>query len=730
MLQTARWITGSPLRDIVLYALVWIWLSQLLVPISKATNFQSIGFILIFLLLLFTIDLLLGKWILRFLLKLAMFVGFMYFYHYSELYSVYNVIDWVPHWFRDLDASLGALQAGKYGAVLMAGKTTATLLGLWLLQALIRLSMRVRAWMFVFLLLGMIGLGVIDTFYVREIEGHLVLFLLLGLVILAFRQLPAVERLARMPRHLKGWPGHWLVWTLILSLIVTGVGLVVPKAEEPAWPDPVAFLKGIKDGGKLVQKIGYGNNDDQLGGPFEMDDTVVFTVTSTVEGYYRGETKATYTGKGWLSVASASQLTNPADIRQQQFLEDTTLETKQVEQTVTIQDNIVPLLFGHSRVTGVAGANINRTTVKYSPFDTRLEIDQLEPGDTYTVYSQVPYHDEVALRNAQISTAVSSKADFLKPYLSLPSNLPARVKNLAWQIASASPAPYEQAKALEDYLRRTYRYETKNVPIPDEDQDFVDQFLFESKRGYCDHFSTAFVVMARSIGLPARWVKGFTRGDVDLTYKGETDEEYLYVVKNKNAHSWAEVYFDGIGWVAFEPTSSFQMRPIFKPSEQQPVITPPVDNKKGEEKEQEEETTKSAFSFDLNIDWKQVGIYAGIAFFLLLVIAFFNRRRLLIAYYLRRAYKGDGDVITNAVLRLMLIMGRFGWKRQTDMSLREYALYLSDNPDLRGREMIPLARIFERVRYGKRDVSEGEKSQIHDLWSRIVRKVGRLKKRR
>ncbi|ASS76772.1 hypothetical protein CIG75_18720 [Tumebacillus algifaecis] len=729
MLQTARWVTGSPLRDTVLFGLLWLWIAQLLFPLGEVGDVQSIGFFLTFLLLLFISDLLVGHLILRFLLKALVLINFVFQFHYKGVHPFVEVTAWLSHWLDDLTISYHAAKAGEYVAMTMSAKTTAMLLGLWLFQVLFRQLLKTRIWMFLFLVLGLVGLGVLDTFYVEEgTAWNIVLFMLIGLVILAFRQLPTVERLARMPRHLKGWPAHWLVWTLILSLAVTGVGLVVPKAEDPAWPDPVAYLSGLKDGGILLQKIGYGSNDDHLGGPFEMDDTVVFTVASTVDGYYRGETKAFYTGKGWLSVSPAEQVRNPLDLGADTFFGRTTLETKHVEQTINVQDNIVPLLFGHAQMTGVSGPNINSETVRFSRLDNRVEVNELEPGDTYTVVSEVPYHDSDALKAARLPDQ-EKLLGAMQAFVSLPANLPKRIRDLAKEVTQEANSPYDRAKALESYLSGNYRYETEDVPIPSDKQDFVDQFLFDSKRGYCDHFSSSFVVMARTLGMPARWVKGFTRGDVDLTYDGRNDDEYLYTVKNKNAHSWAEVYFDGIGWVAFEPTSSFQLRPLYKPDETQSAITPPVKSGKGEEEEKEEAAVKSTPLFKFDIDWKAVGMYAGIIALIVLLAAFINRRRLLTAYYLRRAYKGDGDVAMNAMLRLLLIMNRFGWKRQDDMSLREYALYLSGNPDLRGREMITLAQIFERVRYGKRSVSDGEKSQIQDLWTRIVRKAGRLNKR-
>jgi hypothetical protein len=78
----------------------------------------------------------------------------------------------------------------------------------------------------------------------------------------------------------------------------------------------------------------------------------------------------------------------------------------------------------------------------------------------------------------------------------------------------------------------------------------VDQFLFEEKEGYCTYFATSMVVLARSIGIPARYAEGF----VLPTQK----EGSNFVVTNEHAHAWPELYFEGIGWISFEPTASFQ----------------------------------------------------------------------------------------------------------------------------------------------------------------------------
>ena len=139
-------------------------------------------------------------------------------------------------------------------------------------------------------------------------------------------------------------------------------------------------------------------------------------------------------------------------------------------------------------------------------------------------------------------------------YLQLPDTLPARVGELAESITASHESVYDKVKAIERYYGRNgFVYDQKNVKVPGEDEDYVDQFLFDTKRGYCDNYSTSMVVMLRTLDIPARWVKGFAPGEAARNENGER----IYQVTNEEAHSWVEAYMPGIGWLPFEPTIGF-----------------------------------------------------------------------------------------------------------------------------------------------------------------------------
>lgn len=142
-------------------------------------------------------------------------------------------------------------------------------------------------------------------------------------------------------------------------------------------------------------------------------------------------------------------------------------------------------------------------------------------------------------------------------YTQLPESLPQRVKDLAANLTNDKDNRYDKVLAIEKYFTdNSFVYETTNVLFPAKNQDYVDQFLFDTKSGYCNNFSTSMIVLLRSAGIPARWVKGFTEGTPENT-SASAEGENVYKIANNNAHSWVEVYFPRYGWIPFEPTKGF-----------------------------------------------------------------------------------------------------------------------------------------------------------------------------
>ena len=162
-------------------------------------------------------------------------------------------------------------------------------------------------------------------------------------------------------------------------------------------------------------------------------------------------------------------------------------------------------------------------------------------GSKYEVRSAVP--EPVTLR--QDANSRKSVPDEIKRYLELPDEFPASLHDQAFAITAGAGTPYAAAKALERYFTDgSFTYDL-NVDLTDT-SEAIGSFL-RIRRGFCQQFAGAFAALARSSGLPARVVVGFTPGTVDR-------ETGAYVVRGRDAHAWAEVWLSGLGWRAFEPT--------------------------------------------------------------------------------------------------------------------------------------------------------------------------------
>lgn len=130
------------------------------------------------------------------------------------------------------------------------------------------------------------------------------------------------------------------------------------------------------------------------------------------------------------------------------------------------------------------------------------------------------------------------------------------VSTLALNLTRDKTNPYDQAMAIQQFLRSdggfTYSL-TLAPPVTDGsgnslNLDPLSNFL-ATKKGYCVQFATAMVMMARSLGIPARMAKGFLAG---------TQQDGVYTVTAADAHAWPELYFQGVGWTRFEPTPSLR----------------------------------------------------------------------------------------------------------------------------------------------------------------------------
>jgi transglutaminase-like putative cysteine protease len=129
-------------------------------------------------------------------------------------------------------------------------------------------------------------------------------------------------------------------------------------------------------------------------------------------------------------------------------------------------------------------------------------------------------------------------------YLQLPGGME-KIAGLAKDAAAGTEDDYERAGLIERFLKSNYTY-SLSTSEPPPGVGPIEDFLFRSRRGYCEHYATSMVLMLRGLGIPARVVNGF--------YGGDRNEYGDYViVRQSNAHSWVEAYVKG-SWMRFDPT--------------------------------------------------------------------------------------------------------------------------------------------------------------------------------
>ncbi len=140
--------------------------------------------------------------------------------------------------------------------------------------------------------------------------------------------------------------------------------------------------------------------------------------------------------------------------------------------------------------------------------------------------------------------ADSAPRDFA--YLSLPSGTAPRARILAQQLRAESSDDADYLQRVLDFIRQQPFYYTRRPPLLLDDP--VDEFLFDSRRGFCEHYASAFTVLMRAAGLPARVMTGYQGGENNPL--GD-----YFIVRQSDAHAWSEVWLRGRGWVRVDPTA-------------------------------------------------------------------------------------------------------------------------------------------------------------------------------
>lgn len=392
----------------------------------------------------------------------------------------------------------------------------------------------------------------------EQVSAYLPSALALPLMYLYISHQPDEGPVQKPPRaYLLRGAAIALSLALLASLLTPAQRRTQPRAEKMADEirrriEDLFFFTATRNMFSLSTYGYQPMGENGLGGTPDISLASLMTVQSERRVYLRGTALDTYSGRAWYDTLSSQRYgwQSPRWAGLKDDLFDLNLPREErieaQEASVTVLENMASTLFVPQRLrTLTPGPDM----VPYFNASSEVFITRdLKNGDAYSFRFE-PYIAGEARTDAlgaRLSQTAGDAASLPPEYTKLPQHLQPDgiVAELAREIAGAESDPYRQALAIMRYLKANYSYATQ-VPDAPENQDFAAHFLFDQQTGYCTYFATAMTVLARSLGLPARYVEGFL---ADPQGQGSVS------LNGTNAHAWTEVYINGLGWVIFDAT--------------------------------------------------------------------------------------------------------------------------------------------------------------------------------
>jgi transglutaminase-like putative cysteine protease len=375
------------------------------------------------------------------------------------------------------------------------------------------------------------------------------------------RRLEAHEESGRGPAREVALQARPLALSAGLVLVLAGLGaMVLGSALYRVTPSLFARIRGPV--GSLMSHVTaatyaqVGVSSFSVGkGPVSLSDRPVMLIRARSGRLWRGAVYDQYTGAGWdQSMPWGNPATfHPATGRWTTWRLGHPQARTDLVQRVQFLGVVSSLVIAAAEPEAVRfppTAAWDTLGVAFDAYNCGHFSTGHAMGDSaYTVWSRVSDATPEQLASAPTDYPQAIR----ERYLSLPLSTEANVKRISDRIVGTSTNPYAKAKAIERFLRANYTYTTEGPYIP-ATRDAVVEFLTSDRRGACDLFASAFVVLARAQGVPARIATGYATGEYSPEHRG-------FVVRENDAHAWAEVYLPSYGWIAFDPTAGASREP-------------------------------------------------------------------------------------------------------------------------------------------------------------------------
>ena len=344
--------------------------------------------------------------------------------------------------------------------------------------------------------------------------------------------------------------------SVLLAWVLTSVAVAAPLTG--AWRSFDGVWTGVRDQFEGVFGTLTNPQSRITGGTFGASFTVqgewvsndeeVLTVAAPRSLYLRTVTYDVYTGRGWDRSDGTKRQVGAGEVLFAGPTPERPTEAYEIETiTISMHQTIGRNLFTAGSPLQIFAPIVIHESSGQPVLGGVDAANPIGPGQGYQLAVALSRANE-----AQLAAAGTEYPQVVRDLYLDTSRVTDRVREEALRVTAGLTNPYDQAKALAAYLQRdeSFTYATK-APFPGDGEDLVDFFLFDpdsARRGYCQYYASAMVMMARSLGLPARVAVGFA--------PGERQEDDTYLVREANAHAWAEIYFPAYGWQAFEATKS------------------------------------------------------------------------------------------------------------------------------------------------------------------------------
>jgi transglutaminase-like putative cysteine protease len=359
----------------------------------------------------------------------------------------------------------------------------------------------------------------------------------------------------------------FIAGSVILAWVLTSVAVAAPLTAvwnnlDTVWDGVQNRLDlvfgGLNSGESRVNGTNFGPHL-RITSRRDSSDEPVLSVAVDRAVYLRATTYDIYTGHGWAQSpgperqVAAEQLLFPRNAPEAPTLDAFDIQTIEL----AIEQPSARTLFTAGYPIR-AFLPVRLIEVGGQPFLGAMQATTSIPaGSSYSMTVALSEATQAQLRTSGTDYPAAVKQLYLGT-----NGLTQRTRDLAERIVQTANAtnPYDKAAALARFLQgNDFTYSTTAPVSGDPNRDAVDFFLFDPQQGrigFCEHYATAMVEMARSLGIPARLAAGFAPGQRLPTAPGLSEGSSVWQVRKKNAHAWAELYFPGYGWQIFEATKT------------------------------------------------------------------------------------------------------------------------------------------------------------------------------